>query len=163
MIFGYLGGACSEQMFKKQWEGPEWSEAERSPPGVPSLPPLPILAANTQNPYSRALQLSWRQPFPAKNAFLLPPIHKNPILCILCGVAATQRAFPCKGECSYNRIHGPFSRGQTYYFTMPLKPMKARARMPTLMMAMGTPLKALGTSFRARCSRMPAKITMARP
>ena len=79
------------------------------------------------------------------------------------GVAATQRAFPCKGECSYNRIHGPFSRGQTYYFTMPLKPMKARARMPTLMMAMGTPLKALGTSFRARCSRMPAKITMARP
>ena len=22
----------------RQWEGPEWSEAERSPPGVPSLP-----------------------------------------------------------------------------------------------------------------------------
>ena len=49
------------------------------------------------------------------------------------------------------------------YFTIPLKPMKARAKIPTLMMAMGTPLKALGTSFRARCSRMPAKITIARP
>ena len=49
------------------------------------------------------------------------------------------------------------------YLTMPLKPMKARARIPTLMMAMGTPLKALGTLFRARCSRMPAKMTMARP
>ena len=22
----------------RQWEGPEWSEAERSPPGVPTLP-----------------------------------------------------------------------------------------------------------------------------
>ena len=49
------------------------------------------------------------------------------------------------------------------YLTIPLKPMKARARIPTLMMAMGTPLKALGTLFRARCSRMPAKMTMARP
>jgi len=56
---------------------------------------------------------------------------------------------------------GPGAGGR--YLTMPLKPMKARARMPTLMMAMGTPLKALGTSLRARCSRMPAKMTMARP
>ena len=30
---------ASRQMFKKQWEGPEWSEAERSPLGVSSLPP----------------------------------------------------------------------------------------------------------------------------
>ena len=50
-----------------------------------------------------------------------------------------------------------------FYFTIPLNPMKARARMPTLTMAIGTPLKAFGTSFRERCSRMPANITMARP
>ena len=33
------------------------------------------------------------------------------------------------------------------YFTMPLKPMKARARIPTEMMAMGTPLKAVPISL----------------
>ena len=53
--------------------------------------------------------------------------------------------------------------GEISYLTMPLKPMKARARMPTLTRAIGTPLKALGTSFMARCSRMPAKMTIARP
>ena len=40
------GGAHSEVRWRalarqstSAWEGPEWSEAERSPPGVPSLPP----------------------------------------------------------------------------------------------------------------------------
>ena len=48
-------------------------------------------------------------------------------------------------------------------YTMPEKPRKASARMLTVMRAMGRPLKDFGTSFRARCSRRPAKRTIARP
>ena len=48
-------------------------------------------------------------------------------------------------------------------YTMPEKPRKASARMLTVMRAMGRPLKDFGTSLRARCSRRPAKRTIARP
>ena len=48
-------------------------------------------------------------------------------------------------------------------YAIPANPMKASARMPTVIRAIGIPLKALGTSFRARCSRRPAKRTIARP
>ena len=50
-----------------------------------------------------------------------------------------------------------------FYFTIPLNPMNAIARIPTVIRATGTPLNALGTSFIERCSRIPAKMTIARP
>ena len=65
-------------------------------------------------------------------------------------------------QCLFHTAEG-FKLLRLFYLTMPLKPMKASARMPTLTRAMGTPLNALGTSHRARCSRIPAKITIARP
>ena len=48
-----------------------------------------------------------------------------------------------------------------YIFTMPLKPMKAMARMPAEMSAMGIPFIEEGSSVRASCSRIPAKTTRA--
>ena len=44
---------------------------------------------------------------------------------------------------------------------MPLKPMKAMARMPAEMRAMGMPFIEEGSSVRASCSRIPAKTTRA--
>ena len=49
----------------------------------------------------------------------------------------------------------------SYIFTMPLKPMKAIARMPAEMRAMGMPFIEAGSSVRESCSRMPAKTTRA--
>ena len=49
-----------------------------------------------------------------------------------------------------------------YIFTMPLKPMKAMARRPAEINAMGMPFIAGGSSVRLSCSRMPAKTTSAR-
>lgn len=49
----------------------------------------------------------------------------------------------------------------SYIFTMPLKPMKAIARMPAEMRAMGMPFIEVGSSVRESCSRMPAKTTRA--
>ena len=49
-----------------------------------------------------------------------------------------------------------------YIFTMPLKPMKAMARRPAEISAMGMPFIAGGSSVRLSCSRMPAKTTSAR-
>ena len=48
-----------------------------------------------------------------------------------------------------------------YIFTMPLKPMKAMARIPAEMRAMGMPFIEAGSSVRESCSRMPAKTTRA--
>lgn len=48
-----------------------------------------------------------------------------------------------------------------YIFTIPLKPMKAMARMPAEMSAMGMPFIEAGSSVRASCSRIPAKTTRA--
>ena len=48
-----------------------------------------------------------------------------------------------------------------YIFTMPLKPMKAIARMPAEMSAMGMPFIEAGNSVRESCSRMPANTTRA--
>lgn len=44
---------------------------------------------------------------------------------------------------------------------MPLKPIKAIARMPAEMRAMGMPFIEAGSSVRESCSRMPAKTTRA--
>ena len=49
-----------------------------------------------------------------------------------------------------------------YIFTMPLKPMKAIARMPAEMSAMGMPFIEAGSSVRESCSRIPAKTTSAK-
>ena len=49
-----------------------------------------------------------------------------------------------------------------YIFTIPLKPMKAMARMPAEMRAMGMPRILSGSSVRLSCSRMPAKTTSAK-
>lgn len=49
----------------------------------------------------------------------------------------------------------------SYIFTMPLKPMKAMARIPAEMRAMGMPFIEAGSSVRESCSRMPAKTTRA--
>ena len=49
----------------------------------------------------------------------------------------------------------------SYIFTMPLKPMKAIARMPAEMRAMGMPFIEAGSSVRESCSRIPAKTTRA--
>ena len=51
--------------------------------------------------------------------------------------------------------------GRNYIFTMPLKPMKAIARIPAEMRAMGMPFIEAGSSVRESCSRMPAKTTRA--
>ena len=48
-------------------------------------------------------------------------------------------------------------------YTRPENPINAIAIMPAEMRAIGTPLKDLGTLFRARVSRIPAKSTIARP
>ncbi len=48
-------------------------------------------------------------------------------------------------------------------YTSPEKPMKAMARIPAVISAMGTPLKAAGTSSKSRRSRRPAKRTSASP
>ena len=47
-------------------------------------------------------------------------------------------------------------------YTSPENPMKAMARIPAVISAIGTPLKALGTSSNSSLSRMPAKSTSAR-
>ncbi len=47
-------------------------------------------------------------------------------------------------------------------YTSPENPMKAMARMPAVISAIGTPLKALGTSSNSSLSRIPAKSTSAR-
>lgn len=47
-------------------------------------------------------------------------------------------------------------------YTSPEKPMKAMARIPAVISAIGTPLNALGTSSNSSLSRMPAKSTSAR-
>ena len=44
---------------------------------------------------------------------------------------------------------------------MPLKPMKAIARIPAEMRAMGMPFIEAGSSVRESCSRIPAKTTRA--
>lgn len=49
-----------------------------------------------------------------------------------------------------------------YIFTIPLKPMKAMARIPAEMRAMGMPRILSGSSVRLSCSRMPAKTTSAK-
>ena len=49
----------------------------------------------------------------------------------------------------------------SYIFTMPLKPMKAIARIPAEMRAMGMPFIEAGSSVRESCSRIPAKTTRA--
>ena len=46
---------------------------------------------------------------------------------------------------------------------MPENPMNAKARMLTVMRAIGMPRNALGTLLIASCSRIPAKSTIARP
>ncbi len=78
-------------------------------------------------------------------------------------VGARKCLFPGTDHCfeTIGAVNCPPARPN--YFTIPLKPIKARARIPTLTKAIGTPLNALGTSLRARCSRIPAKITIARP
>ena len=56
----------------------------------------------------------------------------------------------------------PDSRSRFGTYTSPENPMKAMARIPAVISAMGTPLKALGTSSKSRRSRIPAKSTSAR-
>lgn len=56
----------------------------------------------------------------------------------------------------------PDSRYRFGTYTSPENPMKAMARIPAVISAMGTPLKALGTSSKSRRSRIPAKSTSAR-
>ena len=60
---------------------------------------------------------------------------------------------------------GRYCRGEgacaSYIFTIPLKPMKAIARIPAEMRAMGMPFIEAGSSVRESCSRMPAKTTRA--
>ena len=48
-----------------------------------------------------------------------------------------------------------------HIYTKLEKPMKAMARMPAVMSAMGTPFIPLGISTSSSCSRRPAKMTMA--
>jgi hypothetical protein len=49
------------------------------------------------------------------------------------------------------------------YFTMPVKPIKARARIPAMTSEMGTPFIPLGTSTISSCSLIPARIISASP
>ena len=49
------------------------------------------------------------------------------------------------------------------YFTMPEKPIKAKANMPAIIKAIGDPAKAAGTLRVSKASRIPAKIIKARP
>ena len=61
-----------------------------------------------------------------------------------------------------DRLFLPDSRYRFGTYTSPENPMKAMARIPAVISAMGTPLKALGTSSKSRRSRIPAKSTSAR-
>ena len=49
------------------------------------------------------------------------------------------------------------------FHTMPEKPMKAMAKRPAVIRAMGVPFIPAGMDVRASCSRMPAKIVRASP
>ena len=49
-----------------------------------------------------------------------------------------------------------------FRYTTPVKPMKAMARMPAVMRAMGVPFMPFGASISSMCSRMPAKMTNAK-
>lgn len=53
------------------------------------------------------------------------------------------------------------AKAMAYKRTMPLKPIKAIAKMPADIRAMGIPRKATGISVRANCSLIPAKTTIA--
>ncbi len=48
-------------------------------------------------------------------------------------------------------------------YTKPENPMKAIARIPAVIRAIGMPLNGFGTSFRSRCSLRPANRTRAIP
>lgn len=49
------------------------------------------------------------------------------------------------------------------FHTMPEKPMKAMAKRPAVIRAMGVPFIPAGMDVRASCSRIPAKIVRASP
>ena len=104
-----------------------------------------------------------------------PQIHLQELI-LVGGILETELAGPAGADTDGAGLGG--SRGAEYdkpdkgdnhpfhsktYLTIPLKPIKAIARMPTVISAIGTPLKAFGTSFIARCSRRPAKMTIASP
>ena len=67
-----------------------------------------------------------------------------------------------KGQFTISELPLGFMREVVLYiFTMPLKPMKAIARIPAEMRAMGIPFIEAGSSVRESCSRIPAKTTRA--
>lgn len=65
---------------------------------------------------------------------------------------------PCTGD---RPVRSRTARRPARY-TRPEKPMKAMARIPAVMSAMGTPRNDLGTSSKSRRSRIPAKRISAR-